>query len=127
MIRIALLAAICLLTVACNTMRPVLEPRDEFVEQIRSGALLKPGDRIRVVTDDGTREELRVAEIRADGTIVGERSEVRVSEIASLEKRERSWVKTGVLVGLVGLAVFGSDCEDDSGGYFQDVHLDLRR
>jgi hypothetical protein len=57
--------------------------------------------------------ELRVSEIRADGTIVGKGDEVRLSEIASLEKRERSWVKTGVLLGLVGLTLFGSDCEDD--------------
>jgi hypothetical protein len=115
MIKIALLAAICLLTVACTTMRPVLESRDEFAEQIRTGALLKPGDRIRIVTDGGTQQELRVAEIRADGTIVGNRSAVRVDEIASLEKRERSWVKTGVLLGLVGLTLLGSDCEDDPG------------
>ena len=113
MVRIALLAAICLLTVACTTMRPVLESPEEFVEQIRTGALLKPGDRIRVVTDGGTQQELRVSEIRADGTIVGKRSEVRVNEIASLERRKRSWVKTGVLLGLVGLTLFGSDCEDD--------------
>jgi len=111
--RIALPAAICFLTVACTTMRPVLEPRDEFVEQIRTGTLLKPGDRIRVVTDAGTQQKLRVSEIRADGTIAGNRSEVRVDEIASLEKREKSWVKTGVLIGLVGVALFGIECEDD--------------
>jgi hypothetical protein len=113
MIKIALLAAICLFMVACTTMRPVPESRDEFVEQIRTGALLKPGDRIRVVTDGGTQQYLRVSAIRTDGTIVGKRSEVRVNEIVSLEKRERSWVKTGVLLGLVGLTLFGSDCEDD--------------
>ena len=112
MIRIAWLAAICFLAVACTTLHPVLESRDEFVEQIRTGALLKPGDRIRVITDGGTQQQLRVSEIR-DGTIVGKGSEVRIDEIASLEKRERSWVKTGVLLGLVGLTLFGSDCEDD--------------
>ena len=113
MVRNVFLAVISLLTVACTTMRDVREPRDKFVEQIRTGALLQPGDRIRVVTDGGTDQKLRVSEIRADGTIVGKASEVRITEIASLKKRERSWAKTGVLLGLVGLALFGSDCEDD--------------
>ena len=113
MVKTALLAAICLLAVACTTMRPVPGSRDEFVEQIRMGTLLKPGDRVRVVMDGGRLQELRVSEIRTDGTIVGKGNEVRVDEIASLEKRERSWVKTGVLLGLLGLTLFGSDCEDD--------------
>jgi hypothetical protein len=112
--KITLIAAIFLLAVACTTMRPVLESRDAFAEQIRTGALLEPGDRIRVVTDGGTEQELRVSEIRADGTIVGKTGEVRIDEIASLEKRERSWVKTGVLFGLLGLGLFGTDCEGPS-------------
>lgn len=113
--RIAVLVMAAVLTIGCTTMRPVLEPRERIAEQIHAGTLLEPGDRIRVMTDTGGQQKLRVMDIRSDGTIVGRRSEVRVDEIASLEKRERSWVKTGVLLGVAaGLIATWDDCEGPS-------------
>lgn len=113
--RIALVATAVLLTVACTTLRPVPGSSDEIGEQIRTGTLLKPGDRVRVVTDSGVEQRLRLAEIRSDGTLVGKKSEVRIDEIASLEKRERSWIKTGLLAGLAAWAIHDLlyNCEGD--------------
>ncbi len=109
-----------LLVAACTTMRPVPGSRDQIAEQVRAGALLKPGDRIRVVTDSGAEQKLRVAGIRSDGTIVAKETEVRVDEIASLEKREKSWIKTGVLVGLLGWGTYDllNGCEGDPCGEY---------
>jgi len=103
---IALISAASLFAGRCTTMRVVPEPHDVIVEQLRAGSLLKAGDRIRVVlTDRRGHQDLRVVEIRPDGTIVRGNSEIRVDEFVSLEKRERSWVKTGVLLGVLGLAL----------------------
>ena len=114
------LVVVVLLAAACTTMRPVPASRDQIAEQVRAGALLKPGDRIRVETDSGAGQKLRVADIRSDGTIVGKNSEIRVDEIAALEKRERSWIKTGLLAGLLGWAAYDllSGCEGDPCGEY---------
>jgi hypothetical protein len=110
---IVLPAALVLLTFACTSMRPVDGSREQIREQIRAGALVAPGDRILVTTDDGAEQEFRVSEVRSDGTLVGKNHEVPVTAIATLEKRERSWIKTGVLLGLVGLSIFGTSCEGE--------------
>jgi hypothetical protein len=73
----------------------------------------RAGDRIRVTTDDGAEQKFRVAEVRSDGTLVGKNHEVPVDKIATLQKRTTSWIKTGVLLGVLGLTIFGSDCEGD--------------
>jgi hypothetical protein len=42
---------------------------------------------------------------------------VPIRDIVALEKRERSWVKTGALIGVAVLLTFGSDCEDECNEY----------
>jgi hypothetical protein len=111
--KLTLPVAVVLLACACTSLRPVDASREQLREQIRSGALLAPGDRIRVTTDDGAQQEFRIAEVRSDGTLVGKNHEVPVDSIATLAKRTTSWIKTGVLLGLLGLGLFGSSCEGD--------------
>jgi hypothetical protein len=56
----------------------------------------------------------RLQEVNVErGVLSGRRESVEIAAITALEMRERSWIKTGVLVGLLTLALFGSDCEDD--------------
>lgn len=115
--KIVLLAAASL-AFACTTLRPVAGPSEQIHEQIRAGSLVAPGDRIHVTTRDGTEQSFRVAEIGSDGTLVGREQRVPIDEIVALEKRKTSWVKTGVLLGLLGLAVLDSDCSGDPCGPF---------
>jgi hypothetical protein len=48
--------------------------------------------------------------------VTGADDVVPIGEIVAVEKRELSWVKTGLLVGGLVISTFGSGCEDDCGG-----------
>ena len=47
------------------------------------------------------------------GVLSGRRESVEIAAITALETREPSWIKTGVLIGVLALALYGFDCEDD--------------
>lgn len=98
----ALLMPITLVCVACTTLRPADAPREEIQRQILSASLLKPGDRVRVTTTDGTRHELRVAYVDERMGLVGSDGQtVRVQEIDTVDKREISaWKTAGLAAGL---------------------------
>ena len=116
---VALLAAV-LLIVACTSLRPVAAPQQEIQRRILSGELLQPGDQVRVVTTDGVVQEFRVGEIKRDeGVLTGEGRTMQVADIVTIEKRERSWLKTGFLAAgvAVGVGLLTADCEDDCDEY----------
>ena len=108
------IAMLLVLAAACTAFRPVAGPPERIQRSIAADALLAPGDRVRLGTSDGNVLEFRVATVDLGrGTVTGKRDGVPIGKIVTLEKRELSWVKTGVLIGLLTLGVFGSDCEDD--------------
>ena len=103
--RTTLLAAIATLCAACTTLRPVEAPRDEIQRRILAEELLKPGDKIRVQTTDGTWHDLRVArvDVRA-GVISGDDQAVRISDVEALDIRKVSaartaWLAVGLYLG----------------------------
>ena len=91
---------------ACTTLEPVSVPADELQQQVRSGALVAPGDRVRLVTADETVHKFRVTEISVERDMVlGRKVGVPIDQIVALETREVSVGRTALLTGGVGIGV----------------------
>lgn len=92
--------------VACTTLEPVDVPADELQEQLRNGALVAPGDRVRIVTADEAVHKFRVTEISVEQDMVlGREHGVPIGEILALETREVSVGRTTLLTGGIGIGV----------------------
>jgi hypothetical protein len=77
----------CVLIIAvtgCTTMQPIDGSPTELQQFINSGELLKPGDRIRIVTADQKAHRITISKVEA-GLIVGPNESVIVDEVMSLE------------------------------------------
>ena len=120
--RHVLMTLFALLILACTSMHPVEEPAATIQQQILNEGLIASGDEVRVVTADGAVHQFRVREVDLDaGTVSGDEDAVAITNIVTLEKREFSGLKTGLLVGGVVLGLLGTSCEascDDSPGPF---------
>jgi hypothetical protein len=106
--RNAFLGVLCAMAcAACSALRPVETSTAAAQQQIASGQLLKPGDKVRLITADGKAHELTVTAIDADGTVEGKPESVRIADIVTVEKRELAVGKTtGLVLGIViGLQV----------------------
>jgi hypothetical protein len=68
----------------CTTLRPIDGSPKELQQFINSGALLKPGDRVRIVTADEKAHRFAITEIQA-GLIVGLHESVPIDQVMSLE------------------------------------------
>ena len=92
--------------VACTTLEPVDVPADELQQQLRAGALVAAGDRVRFVTADETVHKFRITEISLEQDMVlGRKAAVPIEEIVALETREVSVGRTALLTGGVGIGV----------------------
>jgi hypothetical protein len=86
----------------CTTLRPIEANPADLRQRINSGELLKPGDRVVLVTTDQKKHRFTVKSVGA-GLIDGPSGAIPVEEISSVEKRQFSRGKTIALVGgLVG-------------------------
>jgi hypothetical protein len=77
----------CLLILAatgCTTMRPIGGSPTELRQFINAGELLKPGDRVRIVTAEEKVHRFAITKIEA-GQIVGPNESVPIDEVMSLE------------------------------------------
>lgn len=94
----------------CTTAQKVHQPPDALRENIRSGDLVGPGDRIAVVTVTEGEQTFVVTDIDQD-TIFGDGIEVPIDEVVALEKRRISAARTGLAVygglALVPYAIWG--------------------
>jgi hypothetical protein len=102
----ALLAASAI--AACSTVKPVEAPPEELRRLITSENLLAPGDRVQLVTTDGSRHEFRVTSVNIDeGLIRGEQEAVPIADVIALQTRKIAIGKTAALAaGLyVGVGV----------------------
>lgn len=97
-------ALLILSCVACTTLESVAVPADELQSQLRAGMLVKPGDRVRLVTADETVHRFRVTEISSEqGVVIGRNERVLMDEIVAVETREVSVGRTALLTGGVGV------------------------
>jgi hypothetical protein len=80
----------CLLIIAatgCTTMRPIDGSPKELQQLINSGELLKPGDRVRIVTADEKAHRFEVTKVEA-GLIIGSNESVPVDQVMYVEERQ---------------------------------------
>jgi hypothetical protein len=108
--RVALVVlAMAVSCAGCTTLRPVPGTPEELRTRINSGELLKPGDRVIIVTKDQNTHRFVVTGVAA-GVIAGRTDSVPVAEVAALEKPGPDAGKTAELVGgiLLGLVLVGS-------------------
>jgi len=108
------------LSTACTTFQPTEASPDQIQRLILSGELLEPGDRVKLVTtDESVRvHDFRIVEVDLDvGVVIGRDDVVRIPEIVALETRKLSWLRTGLLIGGLVLAIQGPECSDNCGGY----------
>ena len=108
--------------IACVVCTPAhtVKPLPNFVD-----AALAPGDRVRVETNDGKTTEFVITEIR-DESIFGDQHQIRLNDIAKLEKlawsRPESPCGGGQPLGCsVPLLI---RVASDSEGYYRDVFYD---
>lgn len=110
--RLALvMLAVAVSCVGCTTLRTIPGTPEDLRARINSGGLLKPGDRVSIVTTDRSTHRFVVSDV-AGGVIAGRTDSVPVVEVVALEKREpdirkTSELVTGLLLGfvLVGTAI----------------------
>jgi len=101
---IVLAAAVALS--ACTTLEPVKASPEEVQRMLVYDELVKPGERVRLVTADEVVHEFRVTEVdREQGFIVGEHQRVPISTIVAVDTREVSVGRTSLLAGGVGIGV----------------------
>jgi hypothetical protein len=68
----------------CTTMRPIDGSPAELHRFMNSGELLKPGDRVRIVTADEKTHRFAITQFGA-GVIVGPNESIPVDQVISLE------------------------------------------
>jgi hypothetical protein len=71
----------------CTTLRPIDGSPKELQRLINSGDLLKPGDRVRIVTADQKTHRFAITKVEA-GLIIGSNESVPVDQVMCVEKRQ---------------------------------------
>jgi hypothetical protein len=97
-----ILMTMLIISAGCTTLRPIEGTPTDLRQRISSGELLKPGDRVAIVTTDDKSHRFAITGINA-GLIEGKTDSVPIDQVATLQKRKFSAGKTAALVG--GLAV----------------------
>ena len=82
----------------CTTLKPVEMPPEQLHDLISRGEVAQVGDRIKVVTADGSHHELRVTAV-TDDSIAGGDIDIAIADIIALKTREFSGGKTAALAG----------------------------
>ena len=101
----------------CETMRPIEASPSELQKRINSGDLLKPGERVWVVTSDEKAHRFVVTKVEA-GLIVGPNEAVPVDQVMYLEKRQFENVKVPIsfsfdweagIAALIAIAAYAAE------------------
>jgi hypothetical protein len=105
-----------LASAGCTSFRPTSSDPALIQRAIVNQGLLQAGERVRITRTDASVAEFRITTIDLEeGLIVGPNEIVRIDEIAGLETRELSWLKTGLLIGGLALALVDTECTDECG------------
>lgn len=100
---VAAILALCFLLEACTTNRTVAGPDMERVARV-----VRPGEEVRCTLHDGTEVSLEVTKVEA-GVLVGATRQVAVKDIARIEVRRISPVRSaGMVLGVVMLGMAGA-------------------
>lgn len=92
---------------ACTTLQRTEATPQEVQRLILNENLLKPGDRVKIVTADQSIYEFRIEQVDLEQElIIGADKQVRVEDIVALETRQVSVGKTALLAGGVAYSVW---------------------
>jgi hypothetical protein len=95
-----ILTATVVLVCACTTMRPIEAPPAEVQRIIIEENVLKVGERVKLVTEDGTVHQFKIVAVDLDARLVhGKNVSVPIDEVVAVETREVSVGKTAALAG----------------------------
>ena len=87
---------------AGTTLRPIEGSPDEVRQGIAPGGVHRIGDKVSILTQDGSAHEFRVAQIDAEkGLLAGNDDTIRIDEIVVAEKRVRAIGRTAGLAFLI--------------------------
>jgi hypothetical protein len=103
--RIIVLTAIISCT-GCTVLRPIDGTSTELQQRIVSGQLLKPGDRVEIVTTNQQTHRFTVTRIDAV-LIEGKAESIQTDQVVSVERRQFSRVRTLALICGVIVVVGG--------------------
>lgn len=92
---------------ACTTLQRTEATPQEVQRLILNEDLLKPGDRVKIVTADQSIYEFRIEQVDLEQElIIGADKQVHVEDIVALETRQVSVGKTALLAGGVAYSVW---------------------
>jgi hypothetical protein len=103
-----LISFVTLVAAGCTSLRPVETPPAELQRLIREENLIKPGDRVRLVTVDGTVHGFRVKQIDLDrDAVTGKDEVVPLADVVTVQTRKIAVGKTAALAAgvYVGIAL----------------------
>ena len=105
-----ILMLVLLVLGGCMSVQKIDLPPEGLQDGIRNGGVVRPGDRIAVVSEN-QGEQVFVVTAVDQNVIRGESVEVPIEDVVTLEKRSVAPVRTGLAVYggafLVGIAAFG--------------------
>jgi hypothetical protein len=93
----SLIFAVIFFASGCTTLKPVKMSPEVLQQKIAAGEVIEVGDKVKVVTSDGTVHRFKVTESATD-QVSGKGIEVPIADIVAIETREFSGLKTGVLI-----------------------------
>jgi hypothetical protein len=96
----SLVLVICLLLASCTSYKVVQIPENRESE-------IHEGDTVKIVTKDGRDLQFKVVSVTSEGVIGENQQVIRFSDVAKLEKREVSAIKTAGLIVLVLAVMLG--------------------
>jgi len=89
---------VLLIMTGCTSLQPIELSPEELQNKIVTDQVVAAGDRVKIVTRDGTQHQFKVVAIDND-TIAGKDISIPIGDIIALETREFSGGKTSLLVG----------------------------
>jgi hypothetical protein len=95
---IACLVIIVFVFSGCTSLKAIQKSRSEIQEGLTRGDLVHPGDKVRIITNDGNQFDLKVVSI-GNGYVKGQDVEISIKDIDLIEKRRISIGKTVLLSG----------------------------
>jgi hypothetical protein len=119
---ITFLTIVIFLVSGCTTLRPVELSQSTLQARISSGELIRPGERVLIVTQDGKQYEFKVISI-GDGYVKGKDVEIPVKDIELIEQRKVSIGKTALLLGSILLIILTAVAGGSAGADLGTLHI----
>lgn len=95
----------------CTSLQTARVPSDELQQEIRAGGLVVPGEKIRVTTMEGTKQDMTVYRVDEDAlhghTVDGELVKVPIDDVAVLATEKLSIVRSAAFAYVGAPIIYG--------------------